>query len=302
VVIVGTRNRFEAAEIPPNLDSASAEHLRRMRIAFQKLDTLRQVRADSAAAAPGSRRIGTTELLRLFAHDVTNPVSGILTASQFLLEDAARVLDPQQCMLLHLIEASSQYVLRFIEGVVELQMVQSRKVQVQLQPVNLGRVVEEAISGYRRRAEGKRIRLESQTVGPPPIVEVDRQRMTQALAALVRNELECQQPGGTLNITVAKLDTSVSITIAREPAVPNGPGGHTALELPSRTPKRGLNEIRTAYTLSAVSKIVEAHRGRIGMEERLEGGPAFVITLPLGARRLSPQKPSPRKPVRLQPK
>jgi signal transduction histidine kinase len=124
--------------------------------------------------------------------------------------------------------------------------------------------------------------------------------MTQALAALVRNELECQQPGGTLNITVAKQDTTVSITIAREPTTPNGQAGHAALELPFRAPKRGLNEIRTAYTLSAVSKIVEAHRGRIHTEERPEGGPAFVITLPLGARRVSPQKSSPRKAVRSQ--
>src|SRR5689334_5374745 len=117
VVIIVTRNRFEAGQLPPSLHSASAEHLRRMRIAFQKLETLKQVRADSARAARANRRIGTADLLRLIGHDLANPISGVLTTSQYLMEDAARVLDPEQCMLLHLIEASSEYALRSIESI-----------------------------------------------------------------------------------------------------------------------------------------------------------------------------------------
>jgi len=292
VVIIVTRHRFEAGQFPPNLDPASAEHLRRMRIAFQKLKTLKQVRADSTDTAPGMRHIGTADLLRLIAHDVTNPMSGVLAASQYLLEDEARVLDPQQRMLLRLIETASEYVVRFVESIVELQIIRSGKLRVHLQPFNLGRVVEDVISSYRRRAEGKRVRLELRTEGPVPIVDLDHQRLTQALAAVVRNELECRPPGGTIRITLAEQGTAAAITIARQQEGPKGQPAPAAAKPISRAPKRGLNEIRTAFTLSAVSQIVEAHRGQIRQEERLGEDPAFIITLPLAARRTRKRKAS----------
>jgi len=90
---------------------------------------------------------------------------------------------------------------------------------------------------------------------------------------------------------VAEQGIAAAITIARQQEGPKVQAP-AAVKPISRAPKRDLNEIRTAFTLSAVSQIVEAHRGQIRQEERLGEDPAFIITLPLAARRTRQRKAS----------
>jgi signal transduction histidine kinase len=53
--------------------------------------------------------------IRKLFHDLRNPISGILSASQYLIEDAGPSLDPHQRALLASIEASGIRLLRLIE-------------------------------------------------------------------------------------------------------------------------------------------------------------------------------------------
>ena len=59
-------------------------------------------------------------LLELAAHDLRNPLSGVLTATQLLIEEASPVLSPDQRLLLRSIESSTQFMLRLVEDMVEL--------------------------------------------------------------------------------------------------------------------------------------------------------------------------------------
>jgi K+-sensing histidine kinase KdpD len=282
LVIVATRARFEPGLPPPG----APRHVRSMRTAFRKLDALSRKQAASSSPIRKRRPLksdgaSTAQLLRLIAHDLTNPISGILAASQFLREDAGHLLDVHQATLLKSIESSSEFALQFIENMLELHLVKSAKLHIRPQPTDVAKLVAECTESFRARAAHKRITLESKSVGPAPIVELDRQRGAQAIGALIRNELECLEPGSTVQVTVTGRKDGAEVTISGEGIRPSTGAVKAILEEIRGAPsKGGLNEIRTALTLSAVSRIVEAHHGSVRKEDRQAGGPTFTVCFP----------------------
>src|SRR5215469_5890872 len=94
-------------------------------------------------------------LIRLLAHDLRNPVSGILAASQCLLEDASSVLDSQQMTLLRSIESSSDLMLRLIEDMLEVAQAIDGGARLRLRPSNVSRLIDHSVALHRQGAAAK---------------------------------------------------------------------------------------------------------------------------------------------------
>jgi signal transduction histidine kinase len=285
LVIIATRRRFESGHSLPDLAAGAARNVRSVQVALRKMEALQRSSAGTPHAAGrrkriGGRSVGTSQVLRLVAHDLTNPISGILAASQFLQEDAGNLLDVHQSALLKSIESSSEFALQFIESILELHSIPSSKFQLRLQATDLSRLVAECIEHFRRRAESRRIALELKATGTPTPVDIDRRRITQAISALVRNELERLEPGSRVEVAITTRDEDAEIVVHSQP--PTG-SARTIQEEHGGSAKRTLNQVRTDLSLSAVSRIVKAHRGRIRDKAAPDGGAVFRITLPASA-------------------
>jgi signal transduction histidine kinase len=69
----------------------------------------------SERSAPAHAKNGRRAVIGKLVHDMRNPVGGIVSASQYLIEDAGPSLDRHQRALLTSIEASGIRLLRLIE-------------------------------------------------------------------------------------------------------------------------------------------------------------------------------------------
>src|SRR5215472_17638194 len=94
-------------------------------------------------------------LIRLLAHDLRNPVSGILAASQCLIEDASPLLDSQQVTLLRSIESSSGLMLRLIEDMLEVAYAGSGKSRLRLRAADISRIVDQSVAYHSPQAEAR---------------------------------------------------------------------------------------------------------------------------------------------------
>jgi K+-sensing histidine kinase KdpD len=225
---------------------------------------------------PGSKTVrnGQIRLIRVLAHDLRNPISGILAASQWLIEDAAPLLDSQQITLLRSIESSSDLMLRLIEDMLEVAQAGSGKSRLRLRPTDVSRVVDQTAAIHQPLAETKNIRLKVRRDDVVPPVNLDRLKITQALNALLTNVVRCSPPGGQIEVDVAARPKRVVIAVRHV-------GSGDAVRNPDSTagsPKLGARQAST-LTLSAVRLIVERHGGSIRMEKGATH-PAFILTLP----------------------
>jgi signal transduction histidine kinase len=223
---------------------------------------------------PGSKagRNGQIRLIRVLAHDLRNPVSGILAASQCLLEDAIPLLDSQQLTLLRSIESSSDLMLRLIDDMLEVAQAIDGGARLRLRPANVSRLIDHSIALHRPGAAAKSIGLKIRSGDAGTTVDLDAVKIMQAFNALLKNVVRCSPPGGEIEIDVAARSKNVVVGVRHV-------GGSESSRIADLAGiSRGARKTST-LTLSAVRVIVEAHGGAIRMNKGAQH-PAFTLTLP----------------------
>jgi signal transduction histidine kinase len=240
-------------------------------------DTAKEMEAEKA---------NLVQILRAFAHDLRNPISGILAASQYLLEDANHLLERHQMKLLQSIESSSKVALQFIEDMLALHSMEPGKMKLQMQRTDVLKLVAETAGIHRPLAESRGVVLDIRSEGQPPVVHLDPRRIAHAISALLRNALGCLRTGSSVEILIADTPDGVVITVGGDKA-------HSVVgEIKSSAKKRrgaasagSFNEVRTALLLGAVRRIIEAHDGEIKADGFARGEPSFTVILPRSARK-----------------
>jgi signal transduction histidine kinase len=210
----------------------------------------------------------------MLAHDLRNPISGILSASQYLIDDAASTLERDHVMLLRSIESSSGLLLRLIEDLVELPSAGLGKPRFHFQPTDLAALVDQSAAVYRPLAEARNIRLEVARDDDIPVIPLDPIKIRQSLNALLTNAVRSSPPSGDIEVRIAVQPKSVVITV-HDISVPG------SVQRPARRTGRSARSRPSAdsLTLSVVRRIAEGHGGSLRVE-KAGWRPAFRLTLP----------------------
>jgi K+-sensing histidine kinase KdpD len=215
---------------------------------------------------------GQTGLIKMLAHDLRNPISGILAASQCLLEDASPVLDSQQMSLLRSIESSTDLLLELIEDMLEVAL--AGKSKLNLRPADLSRLVDQIAAVQQPIADAKKIRLQMRRDDIVPPIDLDPRKMTHALNALLKDVVRSSPPEAEIEIDITARQKDVVISIRHLSFSHRAPGPNSAGD----SFRRGKDK-PSSLTLSAVRAIVEGHGGamRVAKDARQ---PAFMVLLP----------------------
>jgi signal transduction histidine kinase len=220
-------------------------------------------------------------LLEIAAHDLRNPISGILAASQYLLEDADPLLDEHHRALLQSIDSSSRSMLRLIEDVLELCNIESGKLRLDIKPTDIQPLLKRALLSGQAAAERKKVRIELEPWAPSllPPLDIDPVRMLHAFESLILSAIKLARPGSSMEIGAGSRLGRVTIWLRTDGF------GISALAMRSlfnpfrrgRTSRPGV-EGGTALALAKVKNIVEAHGGVVKVENGESTG-ALIIKL-----------------------
>src|SRR5258708_9289773 len=109
------------------------------------------------------------QLLEIAAHDLRNPISGILAAGQYLLEDASPLLDEQHLAMLQSIDSSSRSMLRLIDDVIELANIESGELRLDIKATEIQPLMHQAVSASHAVANRERVPLVVGADGNAPL-------------------------------------------------------------------------------------------------------------------------------------
>jgi signal transduction histidine kinase len=210
--------------------------------------------------------------IRMLAHDLRNPISGILAASQCLLEDAALFLDGPHVTLLRAIESSSGLLLHLIEDMLEVARADSGRLRLRLRPADVTKLVQTSLQIQRARADARNIRLSMTRDEEVPRVEIDPPKLRWALNALLANTIRSSEPGGEIEIHVSAQRKNVVIAVRHA-----GTGTPARTDARSGSSRRGRDQA-SALTVSTARLIVEGHGGTIRVNQK--STPSYTLTLP----------------------
>lgn len=220
------------------------------------------------------------EMTSGLAHELTQPLCAITTYAQTCLRIAnEETLDVER------IRYGLQQVIKQAElgGAIFLRLRKfGRKGEVSFRRTNVRDVIREAISliGADLTQSEVTLRLDEEEAWPPP-VRVDPIQIEQVILNLVRNSIDAMQvvkpASRQLAIRVSKpCNDVVKVSIAD-----SGRGCPTALAERLFEPFFTTKQNGLGIGLSISQSIIEAHGGRLWIEENGSTGATFSFTLPL---------------------
>jgi len=219
------------------------------------------------------------------AHEINNPLGGILAFSQLMQRDPGRSAEDMES--LSLIEESALRCKRIVESLLRFARASRGEDR---RPFNLSRCVEDAAILFRAQMKGApRARLELSLRDGLPEVVGDPARLAQVVLNLLQNGLDSlPRDEGTLTLSTGELSTGEGPAGGKDGRVyfrvQDTGEGIAARDLPhifephftTRAPGAG-----TGLGLSIAYRIVEDHGGTFEVETTPGQGSTFTVTLPV---------------------
>jgi signal transduction histidine kinase len=237
----------------------------------------------SLRSARARRREETSraELVSTVAHELRSPLTSVKGFTSTLLAKWDRFTDAQKRLMLETVEADADRVTRLITELLDTARIDSGRLEIRRQVVNLGDAVTRHIAGMVASGQSPE-RFVVDVRGSLPELWVDRDKLDQVLANLLENAV--RHGAGTVTVTVERVDDdtvgedATALTVADE-----GEGVPADLRQRVftrfwRTGRRG----GTGLGLYIVRGLVEAHGGTIYVGQAPQGGGLFRVVLPAG--------------------
>jgi len=257
------------------------EEAKRVAVERERLvDAERAARSDMA-------RIGRIkdEFLATLSHELRTPLTAILGWAKVLSHKHG---DPVTLTAgLEAIERNATAQARLIEDLLDMNGIISGKVRLDVQPTDVGQVVDAALEAVRLSAEAKQLRVRKiidPLAGP---VSGDPNRLQQVVWNLMTNAVKFTPRGGNIDVVLQRINSHLELSVSDSGI------GIAADFLPLVFDRFSQADASTTRTLgglglglSIVKQLVELHGGSVrAHSDGPDRGATFIVALPLTALR-----------------
>jgi two-component system, NtrC family, sensor histidine kinase KinB len=218
-------------------------------------------------------------LVATVAHEFRTPLTSLRMAVHLLLDGVAGPLSEKQSDLLYAAREECERLQATVDELLDLARIQAGRMEIEAQPLVAGELIEAAVRPLEAAASEKHIRLVSEPQLLHEQVLADPDRIQIVFQNLISNALRHTPEQGIVRARGVPENGSVRFEISDTgDGIPKE--YHTAIfERFFRIP--GAAAGAAGLGLSLCKEIVEAHRGRIGVESEPGHGSTFWFTLPV---------------------
>ena len=217
--------------------------------------------------------------LRHVSHELKTPLTALREGAELLHDQVAGPLAPPQRGVVAIMKDNSIKLQRLIEELLDYQRALHAAASLQVQPVSLEQLVEEATTAHELAAQAKGLKLvvdaESATV------EADPEKLRSIVDNLISNAVKFTPAGGCVTVSAKAVageaiidvhDTGPGVPAEERDSIFN-------LFFRGRTTGSAVRVKGSGLGLAIARELVEAHGGQIAVVSGDAGG-HFRVTLP----------------------
>lgn len=191
------------------------------------------------------------------------------------------MLGDQGRQLVDIALKNSERLTRLINDILDIEKIESGKVEFQFQPVAVAQLVQQAIDANRAYADLFGVELELHGAASQAQVYGDPDRLLQVLANLISNAAKFSPRQGTVVISVAAEEDQVWVRVADQgPGIPEEFRSRIFQKFAQADSSDTRQKGGTGLGLSISKAILEQLGGNIGYQTELGAGTTFYFTLP----------------------
>src|SRR5688572_1956184 len=248
-------------------------------VAIENVRLLKLERTAREAAEESNRL--KDEFLATVSHELRTPLTAILGWAR-MLEDGTLGHDMTQ-QAVDTIWRNAKAQAQIVDDILDVSRIITGNLYIDLHPIEVAPVVQNAINVVRPTADAKGIRIDTQMDPSPAMVAGDANRLQQVIWNMLSNAVKFTNSGGRVLVKVAQANAAVEISvtdtgqgIARQ-FLPYVFDRFSQADSTTTRHHGGLG-----LGLAIARHLVEIHGGTIRAQSRGEGeGATFTITLPL---------------------
>jgi two-component system phosphate regulon sensor histidine kinase PhoR len=221
-----------------------------------------------------------TDLMSMVTHEIRTPLATVRGFAQILLKGG--IAGDKSKEFLEIINRQSNRLVNLVNDFLDITRIESGRQVITKGPVDIDKLIQNAVADLRPLADEKNIRLEYLSPGNVPSVFGDRNLIEQVLINLLSNAIKYSPKGAWARVAVAQQNGSCAVAISD-----NGLG------IPKESIPRLFEKfyrvrcddrkdiIGTGLGLSLVKQIIDVHQGEIRVESEHGKGSTFTFTIPV---------------------
>lgn len=219
-------------------------------------------------------------------HDLRSPLSSTISALDVIRDaqasgDPAGILEPS----IQIAQRSSKRMLSMVESILEINRMESGKLDLSLSKFNIEDLIKESIAEFQITAKEYKVEVIFESRHEIPQVILDETKIQRVINNLIDNALKFNPEGEEIALYVESTgqDRIEIHVLDRGPGIPEE-YIDSIFDRFFQVPNRSSRKRGTGLGLTYCRLTVEAHNGRIWVVNRPGGGSDFVVSLPISTQ------------------
>ncbi|CAN5834222.1 hypothetical protein BH11PSE12_BH11PSE12_00450 [soil metagenome] len=238
---------------------------------------------EQAKATAEKANLAKSEFLSSMSHELRTPLNAVLGFAQLMASDQPPPSATQKMSIDQILQAG-WYLLRLINEILDLALIESGKLSMSQEAILLHELLQDCQAMIEPQADKRELSMHFPSMDIPLYVHADRTRLKQIMINLLSNAIKYNRPGGSVSVEYAMTgENRVRISV-KDAGAGMTPEQVTQLFQPfNRLGQEAGKEEGTGIGLVVTKQLVELMGGIIGVESRVGVGSVFWIELTVSA-------------------
>ena len=195
------------------LEDEVADRTRELQEALSHLaETNQQLRGANRKLQEANR--AKSLFLANISHELRTPLNAVIGFSDLLTDSAFGELNEQQQGFVRDIQESGEHLLHLINEILDLTKVDAGRMQARIEPTEIHKCIQEAVSMVRPQASSKRLRLVVACAEDVRVGMLDPKMFRQVLVNLLSNAVKFTPDEGKVRVTAGSRDGDLLIEVS----------------------------------------------------------------------------------------
>ena len=249
------------------------------RTQFERRLQENNIELEAARAAAEKANLAKSEFLSSMSHELRTPLNAVLGFAQLMMSSNPPPT-PAQKLSIDQILKGGWYLLRLINEILDLAMIESGKVTMSQEAMSLTEVLQDCREMIEPQATSRGIQMTFPRLENLFYVHADRTRVKQVMINLLSNAIKYNKPGGTV-VVACSMSSGNRVRVS---VTDTGAGlsqeNVTQLFQPfNRLGQGSSGEEGTGIGLVVTKQLVELMGGTLGVESVVDAGSVFWVEL-----------------------
>lgn len=230
------------------------------------------------------RQRDQTEFMAVMIHELRSPLSVIKSSADMMLKDAGSLSADQISEMLAQTRESASSLLGIVNNLLDITKIEAGKVELHKSNVDINSIIIKEVERFRSLAAKKGLEFKVDLDPTIKVVNCDAEIMIHILNNLLSNAIKFTDEGSVaiiskgykkyVQVTVADTGRGIKDDMKKKLF-------HKYAQIENGAVENNLEDKGTGLGLVIVKGMIEAHGGRIWVDDNEPGGSKFNFTLPL---------------------